>query len=42
MDNDKITCEVCGMQFDSKEEHDKHHKEAHGDEGEAKEEPMDG
>ena len=26
----KVVCPVCGKEFDTQEEHDKHHREAHG------------
>lgn len=25
-----VKCPVCGMEFNTQEEHDKHHQEAHG------------
>lgn len=25
-----VKCSVCGMEFNTQEEHDKHHQEAHG------------
>ncbi len=27
-----VTCPICGMEFDTQEEHDKHHAEMHGGE----------
>ncbi|HEY4718681.1 MAG TPA: hypothetical protein VJ182_00430 [Anaerolineales bacterium] len=27
----KIVCPVCGKEFDTQEEHDKHHREAHNE-----------
>lgn len=29
MAEEKITCPDCGAEFDTQEEHDRHHKEAH-------------
>ena len=26
----KIVCPICGREFETQEEHDKHHREAHG------------
>lgn len=25
----KVVCPVCGQEFDTQEEHDKHHRQAH-------------
>jgi hypothetical protein len=28
----KVVCPVCGQEFETQEEHDKHHRQAHGEE----------